>query len=72
MKKKIINLGNLVTLSEAARRKGLVRQRIWAMVQAGQLTCYEIGGQPFVDINEVMAYQGKRGRPKRKREEPGD
>ena len=63
---KTINLSNLVTLAEAARRKGVVRQRIWAMVQAGVLTRYEIGGQAFVDINEVLAHQGKPGRPKQK------
>ena len=65
IKKKTINLGDLVTLAEAARRKGVVRQRIWAMVQAGQLCCYEIGGQPFVDIVEVLAHQSKPGRPRK-------
>lgn len=68
MKRKEINLGNLVTLAEAARRKGVQRQRIWAMVQAGQLTCYTIGGVPFVDITEVPAGRGKPGRPKKKPE----
>jgi len=66
IKKKTINLGDLVTLAEAARRKGVVRQRIWAMVQAGQLTCYEICGQPFVDVQEVLAYQARPGRPRSK------
>ena len=65
IKRKTIHLGDLVTLAEAARRKGVVRQRIWAMVQAGQLTCYEIGGQPFVDVKEVMAHVAKPGRPKK-------
>ena len=65
MKKQIIDLSNLVTLAEAARQKGLARQRIWALVQAGRLVCYTIGGVPFVDIREVMTLEGKRGRPKK-------
>jgi|GEM_PF-2231583 len=61
-----INPKDWITLTTAAKMRGVTRQAISRLVQRGNLSVVEIDGQRFVKRSEVAKYKpGIGGRPKR-------
>ena len=60
-------LGDLISQAEAARLRGVTRQAIRKLIEAGRLSVVTVGGRRFVRRSEVQAYAPlQAGRPKKK------
>jgi excisionase family DNA binding protein len=63
-------LDDLISQAEAARLRGVSRQAIRKLVEAGRLGIVAIGGKTFVRRSEVLAYvPHQAGRPRKKEAE---
>lgn len=61
-----IDLSDWITQAEAARLRHVTRQAIGRLVGSGRFRTMEIGGRPFVNRSDVLAYEPHLpGRPKR-------
>jgi excisionase family DNA binding protein len=59
-------LDDLISQAEAARLRGVSRQAIRKLVEAGRFSVVAIGGRQFVRRSEVMAYAPlQAGRPRK-------
>lgn len=62
-------LDELISQAEAARLRGVSRQAIRKLVEAGRLSVVSVGGRRFVRRSEVVAYTPlQAGRPKKEAE----
>lgn len=49
----------LLSVTQAAKLRGVSRQSIWKMVQSGTLTGYKVGGHTVIDRDELLALPPK-------------
>ena len=62
---KRVDISDLLTPNQAARRKGVSRQRIYTWIKSGHLPVVEIAGLPFVRASELKRLAPPpMGRPK--------
>jgi len=66
---KRVTVDDLISLSEAARIRGVTRQAIDDLVKRGRLPVVEIAGKRFVRKQDVDAYQPELGGRPRQNEE---
>lgn len=67
---KKVDIENLISLTSAAKRRGVSRQFIESLVKRGKLTPVVIDGHPFVYIQDVDSYESETGgRPRKERPE---
>lgn len=60
-----INPDDWISAAEAARLRGVSRQAINKMINAGRISTVEVGGRKLLKKSEVISYQPlKSGRPK--------
>lgn len=63
---KKVDIEHLISLTTAARRRGVSRQFIESLVKREKLTPVIIDGHPFVYIQDVDAYESEpAGRPRK-------
>jgi len=67
---KKIDIENLISLTSAAKRRGVSRQFIESLVKREKLKAVVIDGHPFVYIQDVEAYEPESGgRPRKEKVE---
>jgi excisionase family DNA binding protein len=66
-----VNPNELLTVTQAARLKGVTRQWITHLIKAGRLPVVQIAGRSFVRQQDVLSYKAapKPGRPKKAKPE---
>jgi deoxyhypusine synthase len=63
---KKIDIENLISLTSAAKRRGVSRQFIESLVKRGKLNAVVIDGHPFVYAQDVDTYESESaGRPRK-------
>lgn len=56
---------DLISVTEAAKLRGVTRQAILDLISRGKIQAVEVGGRRFVRRSEVRSYKpSKGGRPK--------
>jgi len=60
-----VNPNELLTVTQAARLKGITRQWLTRLIKAGRLPAVQIAGRSFVRQQDVINYKAapKTGRP---------
>ena len=66
-----LDVKDLITITQAARLRGVTRQAIADLIERGRLSRYEIAGRPFVLRSEIEAFKDSRGWPKGRRRKDG-
>jgi predicted DNA-binding protein (UPF0251 family) len=64
--KRLIDLDDLISQTEAARLRGISRAAISDLIKRERLQKVEIGGHVFLFRSEVEAFEDRRGWPKGK------
>jgi excisionase family DNA binding protein len=59
-----LNISDLISISEAARLRGVAHATIQDLIGRGKLAAVDVGGRRFLSREEVKSYQpGVPGRP---------
>ena len=69
----LMDLGKLLSTSEAARRAGIHRQTLSRAIKRGRIKIVEVGGRPYITPRELARYlrikDKKSGRPRLRRKQ---
>jgi excisionase family DNA binding protein len=64
------DMGDLITVTQAAAHRNVTRQAILFLIQKGELSAVEVAGRYFISQRELDAYSpNKGGRPPKPKNE---